>query len=228
MVLHDVTINVPQNISLSEKVVTVLDLLSKGGIIMVPIGLLSVIAVYIIIERVWTVMNASGGKKWVKQVKEKLQRGDVIEAELLCDKHNNAISRVLLSGLTKKKLGIVVVESNMEQAAKEEVYQLEERLSLLSTIAGIAPMLGFLGTVTGMIQAFMVIAQTSEQVNPRVLANGIYEAMVTTAAGLAVGIIASLGYNYVIAKFPRITQDIESSAHILLEALKSNDHLNKK
>jgi biopolymer transport protein ExbB len=100
----------------------------------------------------------------------------------------------------------------MEAVGQVEVHKLEKNLSLLGTIAGTAPMLGFLGTVTGMIQAFMTMAQSTSSITPQLLSAGIYEAMITTAAGLVVGIVADLGYKYILIRVQKATYHIEHAA----------------
>ena len=121
----------------------------------------------------------------------------------------------------KKGLGgeLKNIEASIENVGKIEIYKLEKNLSLLATISGAAPMIGFLGTVTGMIRAFMAIAQEEGTVSPKLLSSGIYEAMLTTAAGLFVGIIAYLGYNYLVTRVQKLIYKMEYTSINFMDLL---------
>ena len=122
-------------------------------------------------------------------------------------------------GLSKIGSPLKNIETSIENVGKIELYRLEKNLSLLGTIAGAAPMLGFLGTVTGMVQAFMQIAQVEGQVSPKLLSAGMYEAMVTTVAGLIVGIVAYLAYNFLSARVQRIVHEMETVSFDFIDLL---------
>lgn len=197
---------------------TALDLLLKGGWVMVPMLLLSILAGYAILERMW-VLNQSikPSSKWLNDIYAKILSGDIQEVKMLCKQKNNAVARVLNVGTENLIHTPGTIEMVMETAGKAEIYKLEKNLFLLGTIAGAAPMLGFLGTVIGMIQTFMAIAKTTTQVNPQLLSVGIYQAMITTAAGLVVGIIADLSYKYLLARVQAAAYHIEQAASQFIE-----------
>src|SRR5690606_19848587 len=119
------------------------------------------------------------------------------------------IARMIEKGISRLGSPLKNIEVSIENVGKIEIYKLEKNLSLLATISGVAPMMGFLGTVTGMIQAFIAIAQEEGSVSPKLLSAGIYEAMITTAAGLLVGIIAYLGYNYLVTRLQKVIHMME-------------------
>ena len=190
--------------------ITVFDLILKGGFMMIPIVLFSILAVYIFIERVLTINKASKTPDaFFDKIKELVLRGDISGARLLCAQSDTPIARMIEKGISRLGSQLKNIEASIENVGKIEVYKLEKNLSLLATTAGAAPMVGFLGTVTGMIRAFIAIAQEEGTVSPKLLSSGIYEAMVTTAAGLIVGIIAYLGYNYLVTRIQKLIYRME-------------------
>jgi len=199
---------------------TILELLLKGGWIMVPILLLSILAGYAIIERLAVLSrDAKRRQPWLDSICTRLLTGDVQGAKMLCEQKGFAMARVMQVGLESLADGPQHLAAAMETAGQAEVYKLEKNLSLLGTIAGAAPMLGFLGTVLGMIQAFMAMAQATNPISPQLLSAGIYEAMITTAAGLVVGIIADLGYKYILTRVQEATYRIEQAARQFIEVV---------
>jgi biopolymer transport protein ExbB len=198
----------------NSKTVPLIALLLKGGWVMLPILVLSILAIYAIIER-WIVLRKSFQipQKWLDAVIAKTLAGDMQGVKVLCEREHDAIANMIKVGIEASGKPMETLERVVEDAGQIEVYKLENNLALLGTIAGVAPMLGFLGTVTGMIQAFMAMSQETNQISPKLLSGGIYEAMVTTAAGLVVGIIAHLGYNYLLARIQKITHQIEHVAN---------------
>jgi len=190
--------------------ITVFDLIIKGGFMMIPIVLFSILAVYVFIERVLTINKASKTPEaFFDKIKELVLRGDISGARLLCAQNETPIARMIEKGISRLGSQLKNIEASIENVGKIEVYKLEKNLSLLATTAGAAPMVGFLGTVTGMIRAFIAIAQEEGTVSPKLLSSGIYEAMVTTAAGLIVGIIAYLGYNYLVTRIQKLIYRME-------------------
>jgi len=193
---------------------SIFELLLKGGWVMIPLLVLSILTVYAIIERL--VVFAKGTtiqKLWLDSIQEYISMGDIQGAELLCEHKNRVIGKVIKAGIQNLGRPVQTIENAMAAAGQEEIYKLEKNLSLLGTIAGAAPMLGFLGTVLGMIQAFMTMAQATASITPQLLSGGIYEAMITTAAGLLVGILADLGYKYLLTRIKNITYHIENTAN---------------
>ena len=138
---------------------------------------------------------------------------------MLCAQTNTPVARMISKGISRIGSPLKNIETSIENVGKIEVSRLEKGLSALGTIAGAAPMLGFLGTVTGMIGAFIAIAQAEGAVSPKLLSGGIYEAMVTTATGLIIGLPAYVGYNYLVSKIDNIVHDMEYSSIEFLDLL---------
>lgn len=199
---------------------SVLELLTKGGWTMIPILLLSIVAIYIFIERMMTLKNASKlSKGFMDQVKQMVLNGDASGAKNLCAKENSPTARMIEKGISRLGSPLKTIEASIENVGRIEIYKLEKNLNVLATISGAAPMLGFFGTVIGMIQAFMAIAQEEGSVSPKLLSSGIYEAMITTAAGLFVGIIAYIGYNYLITRVQKVVHRMEYSSIEFIDLL---------
>ena len=197
---NDSTINV-----LDQDQITVMELLFKGGFMMIPILILFVITIYILIEKILIINRESKSPKgFTDEIISRVKNDDINGAKLICNDTNNPVSRMILKGLNKFNTSLKNIETSIENVGKIEIYNLEKNLSLLATISGAAPMIGFLGTVTGMIQAFISIAEEEGAVSPKILSSGIYEAMLTTAAGLFVGIIAYLSYNYLVSRVEKL------------------------
>ncbi len=187
---------------------------------MIPIFLFSILAVYVFIERVLTVNKASKTPEaFFDKIKELVLKGDLSAARLLCAQSDTPIARMIEKGISRLGSQLKNIEASIENVGKIEIYKLEKNLSLLATTAGAAPMLGFLGTVTGMIRAFIAIAQEEGTVSPKLLSSGIYEAMVTTAAGLIVGIIAYLGYNYLVTRIQKLIYRMEYTSINFIDLL---------
>jgi len=153
------------------------------------------------------------------KVKALVKSGDLSGAKLACAELDTPASRMIEKGLSRIGHPLKNIEVSIENVGKIEIYKLERNLPLLATVSGAAPMLGFLGTVIGMIQAFMSIAQEEGAVSPKLLSGGIYEAMITTAAGLMVGIIAYLGYNYLVTRLQKAVHTMEYSAIEFIDLL---------
>jgi len=199
---------------------SVLDVLILGGWVMIPLILLSVLTIYLLIERLITIRNASSNPDAITdRVRDYVRNGDVEGAITYCEKKDVPITRILKQGLERLGRPISEIQDAVQAAGKHETYELEKRTNLLASIAGIAPMLGFFGTVVGMIKAFQEIQNLQGNVNPSVLAGGIWEALVTTAAGLLVGILALFSYNFLIGRIRRLTNDMERSATDFIDLL---------
>ena len=167
----------------SDEALSVIDLAIKGGFMMIPIVLCSFVAIYIFVERVLTINKANQSPEaFIGRIKEMVLRGDVNGAKLLCSQFDSPIARMIEKGVARIGSPLKTIEASVENVAKLELFKLEKNLSVMATVAGVAPMMGFLGTVMGMVGAFIAIAQEEGTVSPKLLANGIYEAMVTTVA----------------------------------------------
>lgn len=199
-----------------------LSLFTRGGILMYPILLCSLIALVIVIER-WLVLRKAKTDigQFMMRLRSVLQKGGTAAALNFCTKTEAPIAAILKKGLTKYPEGHTRVREAIENAGKEEAFKLEHGLGILATIAGIAPLLGFLGTVTGMIGAFRTIEQLAGAVNPSDLAGGIWEALLTTAFGLMVGIIAYGFYNYFVNRVGRFVFEMESASEEFLDLVQS-------
>ena len=214
---NDSTINV-----LDQEQITVMELLFKGGFMMIPILILFVITIYILIEKILIINRESKSPKgFTDEIISRVKNDDINGAKLICNDTNNPVSRMILKGLNKFNTSLKNIETSIENVGKIEIYNLEKNLSLLATISGAAPMIGFLGTVTGMIQAFISIAEEEGAVSPKLLSSGIYEAMLTTAAGLFVGIIAYLAYNYLVTRVEKLIPNMEYTTIEFIETLQS-------
>jgi biopolymer transport protein ExbB len=197
-----------------------IELLLKGGFWLIPIAALSIVAVYIFAERHRTIKRASNLPiEFMDKIKSLVQEGDINGAKLLCSQTESPVAKMIEKGIHRIGSPLKNIEASIENVGKIEVYKLEKNLSLLATIAGAAPMIGFLGTVTGMIQAFIAIAQEEGSVSPKLLSTGIYEAMITTAAGLVVGIIAYLGYNFLVARVQKVIHSMEYTSIDFIDLL---------
>lgn len=197
-----------------------LEMVSRGGLVMYPIFLCSVIVVFIAIERYMTLRKAQlDVGQFMLKLKSVFHKGDTSAVLAFCAQKDAPIANIIRRGIVKYDQGDEKVREAVENAGKEEVYHLEKRLSILASIAGIAPMLGFLGTVTGMITAFQRIESLAGNVNPGDLAGGIWEALLTTAFGLAVGIPAYAIYNYFVNRVARFVHEMEVTTTEFLDLL---------
>jgi biopolymer transport protein ExbB len=216
MILAQIT----QDPAAASEALSVWALTMKGGLIMIPIGLCSIVAVYIFFERLTTINKANKNPDtFIIQIKDLVQRGDINGARLLCTQFDTPIARMIEKGVARIGSPLKTIEASIENVAKLELFKLEKNLSVMATVAGAAPMMGFLGTVMGMVGAFIAIAQEEGSVSPKLLANGIYEAMVTTVAGLVVGIIAYLGYNYLVTRVSKMVHKMEYTSIEFLDLL---------
>ena len=203
-----------------EESITLLSLLLKGGYMIIPIVLLWIVGVYIFVERILTLKNAAKTPtNFGDEIRNKVVQGDITGARLLCTEVGTPIAKMIEKGISRIGSPLKNIEVSIENIGKIEIYKLEKHLSLLATISGAAPMIGFLGTVTGMIQAFISIAQEEGAVSPKLLSSGIYEAMITTAAGLFVGILAYLGYNYLVSRVQKLIHTMEYNSIDFIDLL---------
>ncbi len=209
--------------------ISVLEMLSLGGWVMIPLLLLSLLAVYLFAERLHKIRQAKTDPELITdRVRQYVRAGNVQGAIAYCNSEDKPITRILKRGLERLGRPISEIQDAVQAAGKYEAFELEKRTDWLASIAGVAPMLGFLGTVIGMIRAFQAIQNLQGNVNPSVLAGGIWEALLTTAAGLAVGILALLFYNYLLNRIRRLVHDMERSATDFIELLQepvSSDRL---
>ena len=197
-----------------------LEMMTRGGVVMWPILLCSIVAAYVVIERLLVLRRARmDAGQFMLKLKSIYHHGDTSAVLSYCSQKDAPIANIVRRGILKHGQSETKVREAVENAGREEVYHLERHLSILASIGGVAPMLGFLGTVTGMIAAFQVIEQLSGIVNPSSLASGIWEALLTTAFGLIVGIPALVLYNYFVSRVRRLVQDMEVTTNEFLDML---------
>lgn len=205
----------------SIETISILELIVGGGwYIMLPLGILSIVAVYIFIERFLAIQKASKlDPTFMNQMKDFIYEGKMEAAKDLCKKRSTPFSRMLMKGVTRIGKPLGDISTAIENVGKLEIYNLEQGLSTLATIAGAAPMIGFLGTVIGMINTFHEMYAAGNSVEISNLSGGIMQAMVTTAAGLVIGIIAYIGYNMLVAKVDKVVHKMESTSLEFMDLL---------
>ncbi len=200
----------PDAIASTEKI-SLINLLQEGGALMIPLLICSLVLVYVFVERFLAIRKATvTDPSFMGRIKDQVDGGNVAAAIAACKTANNALSRVIEKGLSRVGKPIEQIEKSMENTGKLEVYKLEKNLSILTTIAGIAPMLGFLGTIAGMIILFFNVQHQGFDINS--IAGGIYTKMVTSATGLIIGLLAYVGYTYLNAQINKQVNRIESAS----------------
>ena len=189
------------------------DIISSGGplgiLIMIVLLILSIIALYIFIERMLTIKKAGQiDDSFMNNIRANVAAGNIVGAKALCQTTDSPVARMVEKGLQRIGKPLRDIDAAIENVGNLEIFKLEKNLSRLASIAGAAPMIGFFGTVTGMIMAFYEMA-TAQNVTPDVLAGGIYQALLTTAFGLAIGIFAFVGYNVLVANVDKVVYKME-------------------
>jgi len=217
---------VPQDLEpiSEEKTLSIMDLLLNGGvagqIIIMVLFVLLFVAVYIYFERLFAIKAASKmDSNFMNQIRDHVAKGNIQAAKVLCAQNNTPVSHLTEKGISRIGSPLEDINTAIENAGRLEVYKLEKNVSVLATIAGAAPMIGFLGTVIGMVLAFHQLATSSGQAEMGSLAEGIYTAMTTTVAGLIVGIIAYMGYNHLVVKTDKVVHQMEATAVDFLDIL---------
>jgi len=211
-----------------EKTLSIIDLISSGGtggtIIMSSLGILSIVAVYILFERYSAIKKASKeDENFLKSIRNFVEANDIEAAKTLCRNTDNPIARMIEKGVNRIDKPMPDISAAIENQGKLEIYKMENNLANLATIAGAAPMIGFLGTVIGMIVAFHEMASAGGNIDVEMLSKGIYTAMVTTVAGLIVGIIAYISYNYLVSKVDKVVFQLEAKTTDFLDVLHHNE-----
>src|SRR6476660_4095632 len=194
------------------------DILERGGPLMIPLALLLVAAVFVFIERVMAVNKASKtDENFMNIIRDHIVNGNVTAARSLAKNTNNSIARMIDKGIQRIGKPIDAIEKSMENVGRLELYKMEKNLSILSLISGIAPMFGFLGTIAGMIQLFYEINSKGFELN--VIAGGIYVKMITSAAGLIIGLIAFVGHNFLSTQIDKTANRMEAASTEFLDVL---------
>ncbi len=212
-----------------QESMSMFELLSEGGVLMIPLFVLSLLAVYVIAER-WRSLNNSRMEidSFLRTIESMLKDGDRQRALTYCDGIDKPLPRILKAGIRRLGRPIRDIEDAIRNAGKKEIFHLEKRMNWLATIAGVGPLIGFTGTVTGMIEAFMDIQALQGNVNPSVLAGGIWEALITTATGLVVGIIAYGFYNFLLGKINRMVHELENASADFIDLLQTPSNKKEK
>ena len=207
-----------------EKTLSVIDLIVNGGtgsiVIIAVLFVLLFVALYIYFERIFAIKAASKiDKNFMNQIRDHVTNGKLEAAKLLCAQTDSPVARLTEKGVARIGKPLDDINTAIENAGTLEVYKLEKNVSVLATVAGAAPMIGFLGTVIGMILAFHEMASSGGQAEMGSLASGIYTAMTTTVAGLVVGIIAYIGYNHLVNRTDKVVHKMEANAVDFLDLL---------
>jgi biopolymer transport protein ExbB len=196
------------------------ELAQKGGWLMLPLLLLSVLAIYIFFERFFAINKAAKiDMNFMNRIKDYIHDGKLDSALALCQSYANPTARMIEKGIHRIGRPLTDVAAAIENTGKLEIYKLEKGLPLLATVAGGAPMIGFLGTVFGMVKAFYDIANSNNNLDVSLLSNGIYTALVTTVAGLVVGIIAYFAYNILVARVEKVVYQLEATTTEFMDLL---------
>lgn len=220
MIFAQIVAESAEVVEAAQQSISVWELTIKGGPIMVPIAILWVVAIYLFVER-WLTINKANQDPgpFMSKVKELVLRGDVTAAKMLCAQNTSPIARMIEKGISRIGSPLKTIEASIENVGKIEIFKLERNLPTLATIAGAAPMIGFLGTVIGMVRAFIAISQEEGSVSPKLLSSGIYTAMITTVAGLIVGIIAYLAYNFLVSRVQKVIHKMEYTSIDFIDLL---------
>jgi len=204
----------------AEISLSVFELAMKGGWLMIPIAISSIIAVYVFVERYLIISRASGeDKNFMNNIREFIYAGQLESAMALCRNTESPIARMIEKGLSRIGRPLNDINAAIENVGKLEVSKLEKGVAGLATIAGAAPMIGFLGTVTGMVRAFYDMSMAGNNIDIQMLSGGIYEAMITTVGGLIVGILAFIFYNVLVSRIEKVVYLLEARATEFMDVL---------
>ena len=203
-----------------EMKLSLIDLASKGGWLMIVLLLLSIMAIYIFGSKYWMIRQAGQiDKNFMKDIRDFIHDGKIKSAIEICQKYDSPVARLVEKGIERIGRPLQDIQTAVENTGSVEVARLEKGLPMLATIAGGAPMIGFLGTVTGMIQAFFKMSTAGNNIDITLLSGGIYEAMVTTVGGLFVGIIAYFGYNFLTSQISNLVFKMERTTIEFIDML---------
>ncbi len=209
-----------QNPVAQEKTVNFFEMFRLGGALMWVLLALSIVAVYIIGKKWWTISKASKvDKDFMNDIRDYINDGKLKSAVTLCRKVDNPVARMIETGINRLGRPMNEIQSAIENTGNIEVARLEKGLPALASIAGGAPMIGFLGTVLGMVRAFFNMSTAGSNIDITLLSGGIYTAMITTVGGLIVGIVAYFGYNFLTSKVSNLVYKMESSTTEFIDIL---------
>jgi biopolymer transport protein ExbB len=208
----------------TEKTLSIVELIKSGGtagqVIILVLFVLLIVASYIYFERIFAIKAASKiDTNFMNQIKDHVSSGKIDSAQVLCAQVNSPVSRLINKGITRIGKPLEDINTAIENAGKLEVYGLEKNVSVLATISGAAPMIGFLGTVVGMILAIFELANAGGQIDIELLSKGLYTAMTTTVAGLIVGIVGYIAYNHLVVRTNKVIHQMEAHSVEFLDLL---------
>ena len=204
----------------SEMKLTLLDLAIKGGWVMIPIVLLSLVAAYIFIERLYVIKRATiQDANFMSRIKDYIHDGKLEAALALCRSTDSPSARMVEKGISRLGRPLQDITTTIENVGKLEIAKLEKGFPTLATITGAEPMLGFLGTVIGMVQSFYAMSQAGNNVEVSLLSDGIYTALITTVAGLIVGILGYFAYNTLVVRVERVVFNLEATLTEFMDIL---------
>jgi len=200
--------------------INMLQMAFKGGWIMIVLLALLIVCAYIFFERLYVLKNArKEDPEFMDKVVDYIKSNEVKSAVTYCQMTNTPAARMIRSGISRLGRSVQDTQQAIENVGNVEVAQLERGLSFVATIAGVAPMIGFLGTVIGMVQAFYEMANAGSNINITLLSGGIYQAMITTVGGLVVGILALFAYNLLVSRVDRVVNAMEAKTMIFMDML---------
>jgi biopolymer transport protein ExbB len=195
------------------------ELLTLGGWLMLPLAVLFLLTLYVFFERLAAIRKASRlDDNFMNIVRDHIMNGNVSAARSFAKNTNNPVARIIDKGIQRLGKDIDVIEKSMENVGKQEVYRLERNLSVLSLVAGIAPMFGFLGTIVGMFKLFYNLASTGD-FTIQTMASGIYTKMITSASGLIIGLLAYIAHNYLSTQADKTANRMEAASADFLDML---------
>lgn len=199
---------------------TILDFAIKGGWVMIPIILLSFVAVYIFVERYYVIRKATkDDQNFMNRIKDYIHDGKIEAAVALCKSTDSPSARMVEKGITRLGRPLQDITTAIENVGKLEIAKLEKSFPTLATITGAEPMLGFLGTVIGMVQSFYAMSQAGNNIEVSLLSDGIYTALITTVAGLIVGILGYFAYNTLVVRVERVVFKLEATLTEFMDIL---------
>ena len=199
---------------------SIISLATKGGWLMLVLLALSVIAIYIFGKKWWLIHKAGNiDKNFMNDIRDYIHEGKIKSAISLCEKFDSPVARLVQKGIERLGRPLTDIQTAVENVGNAEVARLEKGLPILASIAGGAPMIGFLGTVIGMVQAFFNMSQAGNNIDITLLSSGIYTAMITTVGGLIVGIVAYFGYNYLTSNISDLVFKLESATIDFMDVL---------
>ncbi|MBR1926814.1 MAG: MotA/TolQ/ExbB proton channel family protein [Bacteroidales bacterium] len=203
-----------------EQSFSLIQMAAKGGWLMIVLAALSVIAIYIFGKKWWMIHKAQQvDKNFMRDIRDYIHEGKVKSALSLCEKYDSPIARLVEKGIERIGRPLTDIQTAVENTGNVEIARLEKGLPTLATIAGGAPMIGFLGTVLGMVQAFFNMANAGNNIDITLLSSGIYTAMITTVGGLIVGILGYFGYNYLTAQISNLMFKMETATIDFIDLL---------